>query len=42
MNKEKEYKFNIYFKETGEQIDKLIVESIIYYLKNNAKGLTNL
>ncbi len=41
MNKEKEYKFNVYFKETGEQIDKLIVESILCYLKNNIRGLTN-
>ena len=40
MNKEKEYKFNIYFKETEEQIEKLLVESILCYLKNNNERLT--
>ncbi len=40
MNKEKEYKFNIYFKETGEQIDKLIIEFILCYLKNNTYRMT--
>ena len=38
MKKGKELKFNIYFNNNGENIETIIVESIINYLKQKNKG----
>lgn len=35
----KKLKFNIFYKSDCEKLENLIVESIIYYLKNNDKEL---
>lgn len=37
VKKGKKYKYNIYFNDTGNQIEKLIVDSILFYLKINNK-----
>lgn len=41
MKKEKQFKFNIYFNKDGEKLEKILIASIINYLKNDIKGLTS-
>ena len=40
MKIENEFKFNIHFSKDGEKIEKLIVETLINYLKSDFKGMT--
>ena len=37
---EKELKFNLIYDKNGDDLKKIIVESIINYLKNINKGMT--
>lgn len=37
---EKELKFNLIYDKNGDDLKKIIVESIVNYLKNTNKGMT--